>query len=168
MSTGTGQVDNPAISAAFHSRMHQDRVDAAQMASTADRILGLLQDEPILIELTPEVSMEFYQPSDDDYLEIVQFQAEGITLASTVSELKIDPAKEDEAIARIPEALHLVEGARQMLENLNNILARLSVDRSFTPDAFRRMPRRYKTQILTTLAQSRVEEVGKVKKFRRK
>jgi len=168
MSTGTGQVDNPAISAAFHSRMHQERKEAAAMASTADKILGLLIDDPIVVHLTEDVSMEFYPPSDDEYIEIVRFQGEGLVVAERAKRFGVQPGGEDDALEKIPQAMEIVDSARAMLTTLNEILARLSVDPAWTAEKFRQMPRKYKTQILTILMELYFGEIQSVRKFRGK
>lgn len=161
-------VDNPTLSAAFQAKAQHDIRDAREFSTTADKILGLLKDEPITVQLTDDVSLQFYPPSDDEYLEIISFQADGMQVAARAKTIGVSPDNESEAVERIPEALEIVKDARVMLDKLNSVLARLSVDHSFTEEAFRQMPRRYKTQILQEISASYAGEMQKVKKFRRK
>ncbi len=156
--------DNPELSARFRDK----QVEEAGYHTTADKILGLLKDEPIPVVLTNEVTLWFYPPSDDEYVEILEFRAGGLRLASKAKQMQINTKDENTAIESIPGALSVISDAREMLDHLNAILSRLSDDKSFTPEAFRSMPRHYKMTILDALTNYQKVELDKVKKFRGK
>lgn len=158
--------DNPDLSSRFAQRERQEEADREEFATTADMILGLLADEPITVVLNDQVSLQFAMPTDDDYFEIVRFQADGLQVAAKSKSLGISGMDEEDAVERMPVAIEIVNAARSMLDGLNRILSRLCLDRSFTEEKFRQMPRRYKTIILTEILAAYSGEAGKVRKFR--
>jgi hypothetical protein len=161
-------VENPHIESDYVEGQILIEKEKEEFATTADKILGLLQDEPVEVELKEGVIVYFYPPSDDEYLEIVKYRADGLQVATRARQFGITPENEQQAMERVPEALEIVNGARDMLDSLNHLLSQLAVDPSFTPDAFRRMPLKFKAQILTALSSSYAGEMSKVRKFRRK
>jgi len=165
--TGVEQIDDPELSSGFHEKIGQKRQDQIEYATTADRILGLLQEEPISVKLTDTVSLDFYPPTDEQYLGIVAFQAEGINVAVRARRLGIKPATEESAIEMIPQALEVVNEARDRLNDLNKILSSLSVDKDWTEEKFKQLPRKYKSIILEEISSTQRETKKKSRSSRK-
>jgi hypothetical protein len=166
----TGEIPNPLLDARVRDRDVKEKLDNIEFATTADRILGLLQDEPIDVELTDKVTLSFYPPTDEQYIKIVTLQAEGLQFAGEWKSKGFNsvPKTDEEALEMIPGALTIVNTAKGMLHELNVILAALSVDKSFTAEKFEQMPRKYKNIIVKTVSSTQSEGIKKVKKFRSK
>jgi len=160
----TGQIDDPSISARFQKTAYSS--SNKEFATTADKILGLLQDEPITVKLTKDVSMQFYPPSDEEYIDIISMQAEALNTARKASNLKTSATSEEIALDMMPETLDIVNDARRSLDAQNELLAKLSVDTSFTKEHFKRMPKKYKGKIITALTKDQEAQIKKIKNFR--
>jgi len=162
----TGEVDNPSLDARFRAREIEQFNEKIEFQTTADKILGLLADEPITVELTEDVSMDFYPPTDEQYIEIVSLQAGGAQIAAKTKGFNSSPKTDEEALDMIPDAMDIINSAKDTLNKLNIILAELSVDKSFTADKFHLMPRKYKNIIVKAVSSAQEKEIKKVQKFR--
>ena len=161
-----GEVSNPSLDSAFRDKQIQEINSKIEFASTADKILGLLAEEPIPVELTEEVTLYFYPPTDEQYIQIVSLQADGIQIAQKTKGFEHTPKTDEEALDMIPDAMDIINSAKNTLNSINIILATLSVDKSFTPEKFQQMPRKYKNIIIKAVSSAQEKEIKKTKKFR--
>lgn len=162
------QTENPSISSQFRETRNDKARSFAEFSNTADKILGILKDEPIEVQLTEDISLEFYPPTDEQYIELLSIQGEGSTIASKMQKLGLNASTTDEEAEEvIPQALCIINQAREMLTSINEMLATLSVDKAWTADKFKELPKRYKSIIVAAISSKQGEEIKKVKKFRK-
>lgn len=164
-----GEIPNPSLDARVRAKDVEKVKEQIEFQTTADKILGLLLDEPITIKLTPEVSMQFYPPSDEQYIDLLCIKGEGGEYARNLQKSGITPDISDEdAEKRSPEIWGMVKSARDMLSSINTLLADLVVDKSFTADQFKRMPMTYKQIILKEISADHTKQIESARKFRKK
>lgn len=161
-----GEIDNPSLDLAFKQKEIEKINEKIEFQTTADKILGLLADDPIVVELTEDVYMQFYPPTDEQYIEIVSLQAGGAQIAAKTKGFNSSPKTDEEALDMIPDAMDIINSAKDTLNKLNVILAELSVDKSFTAEKFHLMPRKYKNIIVKAVSSAQEKEIKKVQKFR--
>lgn len=165
----TGEIPNPSLDARVRAKDVEKIKEQIEFQTTADKILGLLADEPIEVELTESVSMQFYPPTDEQYIDILSIQGEGSQIAAQIKTMGLSSdASDEEAEQLVPQAMGIINHARDMLMSVNEILATLSVDKSWTAAKFKQLPKKYKSAILTAIATNQTQEIKKTEKFRKK
>jgi len=166
--TGVEQIDDPELSSGFHEKIGQKRQDQIEYATTADRILGLLQEEPISVKLTDTVSLDFYPPTDEQFIDVVALQGDGAQIAARIQRLGLKPGTTDEeANEMIPQAMGLINQAKDMLMSINELLAVLSVDKAWTPDKFKQLPKKYKQKIISEIVGKQGRDIKKPRSSRK-
>lgn len=164
-----GEVSNPSLDIAYRGKQIQEINDKIDFRTTADKILGILAEEPIEVELTEGVVMEFYPPTDEQYIDILSIQGEGAQIAAQIKTMGLSSgASDEEAEHLVPQAMGIINHARDMLMSVNEILATLSVDKSWTATKFKQLPKKYKSTILTAISMNQTQEIQKTEKFRKK
>ncbi|MCK9592310.1 MAG: hypothetical protein M0Q91_09925 [Methanoregula sp.] len=171
-------VDDPALSAGFHDRVQSTQADKAEFATTADKaefattadkILGLLKDEPISVELMDGIFLEFYPPTDEQFMDLITIQVDGGQIAAKIKQLGLSTQMSDEETAvMMPQAIGIINQGKTMLMSINEMLATLAVDPSWTAEKFKQLPRKYKSVIIAAISDTQNKEAAKTKKFRKK
>jgi hypothetical protein len=162
-------IDDPSISSGFHSHVQSAQADKREFATTADKILGLLADAPIPVELAEGVFMEFLPPTDEQFIDLITIQVDGGQIASKIQQLGLNSKMTDEEAEQVmPQAIGIINQGKNMLTSINEMLATLSVDKSWTAEKFKQLPRKYKTIIIAAISETQNKEIAKVKKFRKK
>jgi len=163
-----GEIPNPSLDARVRAKDVEKIKEQIEFQTTADKILGLLADEPITIELTKTVSMQFYPPTDEQYIDILSLQGEGSQIAGKLSTLGANKDLTDEQAEQVmPQAMSIINQAKCMLMNINELLAILSVDKSWTADQFKRMPKQYKATIISEISGTKKKKSSPSKSSRR-
>jgi hypothetical protein len=162
------QIENPSISSGFQQKREEKIQNAVELATTADKVLGLLKDEPIEVQLTEDVCLQFYPPTDEQYIDLLSIQGEGSQIAVKMQKLGLNTSTTDEEAEEvIPQALGIINQARDMLMSINEILSVLSVDPSWTPEKFKQLPKQYKSIIVAAISSTQEKELKKIRKFRK-
>ena len=164
-----GEESNPSLDARFRAREIEKFNEALEHQTTADKILGLLADDPIVVELKPGVSMEFYPPSDEQYIDLLCIRGNAEDYSKTLKKSGVSESiSDEEAEEKSSEIWGMVRQARDMLSSINGILAELSVDKSFTTEQFKKLSMHYKQKIITEISADRNKSLESARKFRKK
>jgi hypothetical protein len=160
-----GEIPNPLLDA----RVKDKAVENVVFQTTADKILGLLKDEPIPVTLKEGVVIEFYPPSDEQYIDLLCIRGDGIQYTNELKKSGIsENITDSEAEDKYPELMGMVNGARDMLSKINQMLSDLAVDKSWTSDKFKQMSMVYKQTIIKAISEDHKADVEAARKFREK
>jgi hypothetical protein len=159
-----GEIPNPDLD----ERVREKNLESVEFATTADRILGLLADEPLEIELKDGITLSFYPPTDEQFLSLVSLKGEAAQLGTKLTRMGVTAGLTDEeAEGKMPAVMELIGVARGMLNSTNDLLAALSVDKSWTSEKFKSLPRQYKEIILDEISGNKKKKLSKSKNSRR-
>lgn len=129
MSTGTGQVDNPAISAAFHAKMHQDTITVSEYVSVADRLTRRAHEKTFLVDIDEDLQVEIFTPTDGEYMELVRLQNDMLKLGKRIKTA---------GISDVDQATKAFDEVASGWDRIHELIARLCVDPSLDFEFFQK------------------------------
>jgi len=154
--------DNPELDARMAQMQIQRAKDASDNASFASFLLGRLRDETFEVELVDGLSIVFREPTDNEYIDLLDAQAFGLGVAKKSQSYGTDETPD------IDVMVDVIKDAKVALDGINKVMAELSVDPSLDVDFYRHLPSHYKATIIKEIQARRVGKVESARKFRKK
>jgi len=162
---------NPELEQRSAEMQIQRAKEAADNSSFASYLLGKLCDETFEVEIMDGATIVLREPNDADFMDLMDAQLHGLGVAQKavmVQKQYPDDDLDTLEFTRVNELQAIIKDGKMAMHAINSILATLSVDPSLDAEFYRKLPSKYKYQIISEIQARRSGQVEKAKKFRKK